>query len=132
MKVFFPKRIDDSFCPCPFIGFRANSPKEFKEIIKQFYNEETGYPGLYFSTSDDNILMIFAGHQYIHPDGKPWRFFNRETDTHVDLNGSDGWFSMKEWDGWFDLLKDADEIDFQLNALQKIVETQGGLTIEIK
>lgn len=133
MKVFFPRRIDGSFCPCPFVGFRANSPEEFKEIIKtHFFDKKTGYPGLYFPTSDDNILLIFSGHQYVHPDGTPWKLFNKETNTDIDLNGSDGWFSINKWDGWFDLLEDADELDRKINVLQKIVETQGGLTIEIK
>jgi len=129
MKVFFPKRIDGKFCPCPFIGFRANTPEEFKEIIKSFFNKETGYPGLFFGTANKDRLLVFSGHQYEHPEGKPFRFFNTKTDTIEDLNGDGGWFSLKNWSGWFDLLQDAEEIDHKISVLSKIVEQQGGLTI---
>lgn len=132
MKVFFPKRIDGKFFPCPFIGFRANTPDEFKKIIKSFFNKETGYPGLFFTTADKDRLLVFSGHQYVHPEGKPFRFHNIKTDTVEDLNGDGGWFSLNNWDGWFNLLEDAEEIDRKIDVLSNIVKQQGGLTIQIK
>lgn len=125
MKTVFPKRIDGTLCACPFMGYKVNNVEEFINLVKTFFNKETGYPGLFFSTKDPNITIVFSGHQYEHPEGKPFSIFMSE-DTYPHR-----WFSLKDEDkSWFDLFEDSEVLQKKIDALSAIFAT--GASIEFR
>ena len=133
-KTLFIKRIDgDIRCrvgrPCqPFLGWRVSNYDEFVAIIKKYFEKETGYPGLFFSTKYDNIKVVFSGHQYEHGEDGRWCIFNTDTDDHPT-----GWMSLKDnFDTIFELFEDTEKVQAWVDAMTKIVNAQGGITIEVK
>ena len=127
MKAIFVKRIDGKFCHCPFVGYRANNVEEFKSIIKKYFNKETGYPGLVFSTNDRHVHIIFSGHQYVHGEGGRWTIFDDR--IHDALDENNDWISCSET--VFNLLEDATKVDNEVKMLSNIINAQGGLTIQL-
>lgn len=133
-KTLFIKRIDgDIRCrvgrPCqPFLGWRVSNYDEFVAIIKKYFDKETGYPGLFFSTKYNNIKVVFSGHQYEHGEEGRWCIFNTDTDNYPT-----GWMSLKDnFDTIFELFEDTEKVQAWADAITKIVNAQGGITIEVK
>ena len=133
-KTLFIKRIDgDIRCrvgrPChPFLGWRVSNYDEFVTVIKKYFDKETGYPGLFFSTKYDNIKVVFSGHQYEHGEEGRWCIFNTDTDDYPT-----GWMSLKDnFDTIFELFEDTEKVQAWADAMTKIVNAQGGITIEVK
>lgn len=125
MKVIFPNRIDGKLCLCPFIGFRANNYEDFINILKKYFNKSTGYPGLFFNLKDNKVL-VFAGHQYKHGDGR-WCIINKNTNDELK-----DWFYLKnKFDEVFQLFKDADELQKELDVMSAICKANNGITINI-
>lgn len=129
-KTIFIKRIDGkSSRPCqPFLGWRVSNFNEFVIVVKKYFEKETGYPGLVFSTKYKNIKVIFAGHQYKHGKEGKWCIFNTNTDNHPN-----NWINIKEnFDTIFDLFKDTEIIQTQVDAITKMVNIAGGITIKVR
>jgi len=123
MKVIFPHRMDGKLFCCPFAGYKISSVEDFIKLLKEkFYDEETGYPGLYFRTTNPEITIVFAGHQYEHPEGKPFSlFYQNDEEIHR-------WFSVKDSDqSWFELFDDSEEMDKKFKALDALFKA--GFTV---
>lgn len=128
-KTLFIKRIDGKMDILqPFMGWRVSNYDEFVAIIKKYFEKETGYPGLFFSTKYNNIKVIFSGHQYEHGEEGRWCIFNTDTDNYPT-----GWMNLKDnFDTIFELFKDTEKIQAWADAMTKIINAQGGITIEVK
>ena len=128
-KTLFIKRIDGKIdIPQPFMGWRVSNFDEFVTIIKKYFEKGTGYPGLVLSTKYNNIKVIFSGHQYQHGEEGRWCIFNTDTDTYPT-----GWMSLKNnFDTIFELFEDTEKIQAWADTMTKIVNAQGGITIEVK
>lgn len=132
-KTLFIKRLDGDIRvmagrPCqPFMGWRVSNYDEFKAVVKKYFDKETGYPGLFFSTKYNNIKVLFSGHQYEHGEGGKWCIFNTDTDTLPNK-----WISLKDnFDRIFSLFEDTEEVQAEMDTIGKIVKAQGGITIRI-
>lgn len=124
-KVIYPKRIDGKFCACPFVGHTINNLREFAQILMdKYYDKNSGYPGLFFNTSDPNLVLLFSGHQYEHGKEGKWALFNRKTD-----NWPSKWFKFSELASYWNLLYDAKKQQDQINTITKIVNITGGITV---
>ena len=133
-KTLFIKRADGDRRvrvgrPCqPFLGWRVSNFDEFLAVLKKYFEEGTGYPGLLFSTKYDNIKVLFSGHQYEHGEGGKWCIINTDTNEYPT-----GWMSIKQnFDKIFDLFEDTERVQAWADAMTKIVNAQGGLTIQVK
>lgn len=128
-KTLFIKRIDGKMDILqPFMGWRVSNYDEFVAIIKKYFEKETGYPGLFFSTKYNNIKVIFSGHQYEHGEEGRWCIFNTDTDNYPT-----GWMNLKDnFDTIFELFEDTEKIQAWADAMTKIINAQGGITIEVK
>lgn len=129
MKTLFVKRIDGKAILChPFLGFQVDSWEDMKSLLKKkFFNREGGYPGLAFSTKKRNIVVLFAGHQYIHGEAGKWAIFNTDTDEYPTE-----WFKLSEkWDEVSGLFKDSTQVKAEAEAIKKVMEAEGGMYIAI-
>ena len=129
-KTIFIRRIDGKLSRPfhPFLGWRVSNFNEFVTILKKYFEEGTGYPGLVFRTKYKNIKVIFAGHQYEHGKEGKWCIFNTDTDNYP-VN----WINIREdFDTIFELFEDTEIIQNRVNAITKIVNVMGGITVKIK
>ena len=128
-KTLFIKRIDGKMdIPCPFMGWRVSNFDEFVAIVKKYFEKGTGYPGLFFSTKYKNIKVVFSGHQYEHGEEGRWCIFNTDTDNYPT-----GWMKLKDnFDTIFELFEDTEKIQAWADGMTKIVNAQGGITLEVK
>ena len=129
-KTIFIKRLDGKPSrPCqPFLGWRVSNFNEFSTIIKKYFEKETGYPGLVFSTKYKNIKVLFAGHQYKHGKEGKWCIFNTDTDNYPK-----NWINIGEdFDTIFELFQDTEIIQTHVDAITKIINNMRGTTIKVK
>lgn len=128
-KTLFIKRIDGKMSILqPFMGWRVSNLDEFVAIIKKYFEKETGYPGLVLSTKYSNIKVVFSGHQYEHGEEGRWCIFNTDTDNYPT-----GWMKLKDnFDTIFELFEDTEKIQAWADAMTKIINAQGGITLEVK
>lgn len=129
-KTIFIKRIDGKLSrPCqPFLGWRVRNFNEFITIVKKYFEKETGYPGLVFSTKYKNIKVIFAGHQYVHGKEGKWCIFNTDTDKYPN-----NWINIKDdFNTIFELFEDTEIIQTQVDAITKMVNIMGGITVKVR
>lgn len=128
MKTLFIKRIDGKAILCPFLGFQVENWEDMKSLLKkEFFNREGGYPGLAFSTKKKNIVVLFAGHQFIHGEAGKWAIFNTDTDEYPTE-----WFKLSEkWDEVSELFMDFAQVKAEAGAIKKIMEITGGVYINI-
>lgn len=126
-KVIFPNRIDGKFCDCPFMGYSISNLDEFVAVIKKYFNKETGYPGLFFNTANKDLVVLFAGHQYVHgPEGR-WAIFNRKTDQWPK-----NWFKLSDRaEEVLSLFDDKEVLDKKVDMITTIINAQGGITIQL-
>ena len=126
-KVVFPNRIDGKFCICPFQGYTVSNLEDFKEVIRKYFDKETGYPGLFFKTAHKNLRVVFAGHQYVHgPEGR-WAIFDTAEDEWPKQ-----WFSLSDnAEKVLELFDDKEDMDKKIEMITKIVNVQGGITLEV-
>ena len=125
-KRVFVYRIDGKFCPCPFVGITVESPEDFIEkCVKPYFNKKEGYPGLYFSTKKRDTKLIFAGHQYEHGDDGKWGWF------HDEMTKPGKWFKITSDTSWYDMLKDDEDVQRQIDAITAIVNRDGGIIVNI-
>lgn len=140
-KVIYMRAIDPSNIniPCPFLGWTIETLEDFVQLLKDhaFKNlpDFKGYPALKISLENKQDL-VFTGHHIefkdapIRKDGKHyrWAIFNQPS------NGSSvKWIDIKEdWDYVFDRLPDKEKQDKLIDGLTKLINANGGLTIEFK
>lgn len=126
-KVIFPKRIDGKSCICPFAGYPINNLDEFIAVVKKYFNKETGYPGLFFNTANKDLVILFAGHQYIHGEEGKWAIFNRKTDEWPK-----SWFKLSNRaEEVLSLFDDKEVLDKKIDAITAIINAQGGITVKV-
>lgn len=129
-KTIFIKRIDGKLCRPfnPFTGWKVSNFNEFVTILKKYFEEGTGYPGLVFSTKYKNIKVIFAGHQYEHSKEGKWCIFNTDTDNYP-VN----WINIREnFDTIFELFEDTEIVQAHVDAITKMVNIMGGITVKVR
>lgn len=81
-----------------------------------------------FSTKYKNIKVIFAGHQYEHGKEGKWNIFNTDTDSYPSK-----WINIREdFDTIFELFEDTEIVQTQVDAITKMVNIMGGITIKVK
>ena len=125
-KRVFVYRLDGHFCPCPFIGITVESPKDFVEkCVMPYYNKETGYPGLYFSTKEKETKLVFSGHQYEHGEAGKWSWFKD------GMSKPGEWFNLRDNTSWYDMLQDDAKVQKQIDALTAMVNMCGGITVKV-
>ena len=126
-KVVFPNRIDGKICLCPFMGYKIESIDDFKDVIKQYYDQEKGYPGLYFKLNDRRHTLIFAGHQYEHSADGKWCLFDTLNDKYPQ-----NWFKLNDrWSEVFSLFEDAEELQRKADRIGEIIKANNGIWVNV-
>lgn len=139
---------DTPCAPCPFVGVEVNSFDDFiEDIVKGRLFVKTGgysesghllgkYPSVLFPLTK-NRSLLFAGYNRtfkgspIMSNGKPskWAIYDNNVGDimmYIDIRNSE--HQRRVWN----MFKDSEDVQKQIDALTAICNAQGGLTFSLK